>query len=600
MVQIGLDENTNDAYSFTTVIVEPNGEFSLDSVKPTNDLYLRNTTILDGYSVIRTLENTELFTIFEEELNTKENIVMLNGIISYNIDRTLDKQITNKTLFSDDFNNLYNVSIVNNVDDITFSLGNSQDSCSFDLYPYLVNSEIIDMNFSGTKNIKFAVNYGFLGAYINISNVGNTFTFKLITNSNKIGTSDNISYARTINLPIIDSSELAKIDYSSFKLDIKFDYNHSEVDINLKLFDKNDKSISVKTYILDGFILLNQNTLHSWGEYYTTNPNDIEFKYRLNCTALLLYQDPTILSKFDYDLNYTVNYNSLFKQRDELQFSNLILNGSAKTKVNYKTSIQYHNSYTVINGKHLNIGMFDYYYSPIMNMYSIRPNSPETISFKYITSYVIGSANIVNNSDINNLNNVSVTIFKTKYNITIPNNTTKSKLISYSQKGEYGNHEKFMKNVGIYTRLPDLARFEFTKAYKKETSIRLNSLKLICSAFNVINPKGVTISSNPSELNKEIYSDINYNHKDIISFKTIYDKTGLIFNTVIPPVSAKLKDLNISKLLNTVTVIGLQLLLELNGKVFPITINLNQSGRILPTSKIIPISIRVTMNGGKF
>ena len=600
MVQIGLDENTNDAYSFTTVIVEPNGEFSLDSVKPTNDLYLRNTTILDGYSVIRTLENTELFTIFEEELNTKENAVMLNGIISYNIDRTLDKTVVNETLFSEDFNNLYNVSIVNNVDDITFSLGNSQDSCSFDLYPYLVNSEIINMSFSGTKNIKFAMNYGFLGGYINISNIGHVFTFKLISNSNKIGSSDNISYARAINFSIIDASELAKIDYHSFKLDVTFDYNQSEVDINLELFDENDASILVKTYVLDGFILLNQNTLHSWGKYYTINPDDVEFKYRLNCTALLLYQDPTILSKFDYDLNYTVNYNSLFKQRDELQFSNLILNGSAKTKVNYKTSIQYHNSYTVINGNHLNIGMFDYYYSPIMNMYSIRPNSPETISFKYITSYVIGSANLVNNSDINNLNNVSVTIFKTKYNITIPNNTTKSKLISYSQKGEYGNHEKFMSNVGVYTRLSDSARFEFTRAYKKETSIKLNHLKLICSAFDVINPKGITFRSNASELNKEIYSDVNYNYNDVTIFKTIYDKTGLTFNVIIPPVATKLKDSNLSKLLNTVNVIGLQLMLMLNGKIFPITINLGQSGKILPTSKIIPISVQITMNGGKF
>ena len=600
MVQIGLDENTNDAYLFTTVIVEPNGEFSLDSVKPTNDLYLRNTTILDGYDIIRTLENTELFTIFKDELNTKENAVMLNGIVSYNIDRTLDKTVTDTTLFSDDFNNLENISMVDNADDITLSLNDPQSSGLFDLYPYLVNSEIINMNFSGTRNIKFAVNYGFIGAYINISNIGNTFTFKLITNSNKTGISDNISYARTIDFPIIDSSEILGIGYSSFNLDMTFDYKHSEINITLELFDENNVSMSIKTYTLDGFILLDQNTLHSWGQYYTTNLNDVEFKYRLNCTSTLLYQDPTVLSDFDYDLNYTVNYNSLFKQRDERQFSNLILNGSAKTKVNYKTSIQYHNSYTVINGNHLNIGMFDYYYSPIMNMYSIRPNSPETISFKYITSYVIGSANLVNNSNINKLTDVNVSVFDSKYNTTILNNTTKSKIIAYSQEGEYGDHEKFVKNVGIYKRLSDSARFEFTRAYKKETSIKIHTLKIICSAFSVINPKGITIQSNAAELNKEIYSDVNYDYNDVTLFETLYDKTGLMFNAIIPPVNTKLKDSDLSELLNTVNVMGLQLMLKLNGKIFPITINLGQSGKILSTSKVIPISIRITMNGGKF
>lgn len=600
MIQIGLDENSNDAYLFTTIIIEPNGLFSLDTVKPNNDLYLRDTTILNGSKVVRIIENTELFITFQDEINGNDDCIMLDGIISYNVDRSLDTILNAQTIMSANYNNLSNLSAVDNADDVTFSLVDGGYNGSFELEPYIVRSSNIHTTISGSKDIKFAINYGFLGAYINVSNLGSTFTFKLITNSNKVGVSENISYARTINMSIIPAGDIISIPYTDYSLIIEYDYANSNLNMILDLLDGVGASLSLTSYTFDISEIVYQNTIHVWGSYDTANLDHLDLTYRINTTATLLYQYSDLLYDFDYELKYSANYDKLYPQRERNQFSNLVLNGSSKSKNNYKTSILYSNSYSTFNNLPLNIGMFDYYYSPMLNMYSIRPFSPETITLKNMRSYVISDGYLINNSHPDDLEKMSITLDDASFNIAITNEQEKSKLISYSQAGEYGNHEKYMNAVGVLKRLDDDARFELLRAYKKETSIQVKGLKILCSAFDVVNPKGIAITSNPSELNKEIYTDINYNYNDISDSKISFDDSGLLFSTILPSVAEKLKDRALVSLLNTISVLGLQILLKINNRTFPVTIDLGPSGRILSTSKIVPISVKVIMHGGRF
>lgn len=601
MIQIGLDENTNDAYSFTTVVVEPNGLFSIDTVKPDNDLYLRDTTILDEYTYIRQLEDTEVYGIFKTEINKKESHIMRNGVITYNIDRDLDTNIDDELFSSSEYQNLSNLSIVDNAEDITLTLNDPIGSGAFDIKPYIVNASNLSMTVSGNYVTRFAINYGFLGGYINISNIGNAYTFKLITNSNKIGTSTNISYARTVNMQMVPFDEMNNMVFEDYVLLIEFDYTNSDIIIHLEFFDNLGDSIYIKEFLFDISEILSQDTLTMWGSYNTLNASHLDLTIRLNATCTKMYQDPLILTDFDYDLHYSVDYDLLYFQKDQLQFSNLIFNGSVKSIKMYTNSIQYHNSYSVINGDPLNIGMFDYYYLPIMNMYSIRPKSSETITFRDIKSYVISSGNLINASHPDSLDKVQTSLGDNSFNITIENTSdTKQKIISYSQAGSYVNHRNYLEHVGILRRLSDESRFELYKAFKKETALKVRGVKLVCTAFNVINPSGNSISSKLIEANKEIYTDINYEYEDMYNSEILFDDVGMTFNVLLPAVNTKLKRAHTFQLLNTVSVIGVQIQLLINDKLYPITVNLTTVGKILPPSKIIPLSVKVVLHGGKF